>query len=100
MPNKNYLSGRRFEYARKREWEKKGYQVTRAAGSHSSWDLIAVASERPVELIQTKKTKSVAHAKKLLADFKAKPPLTPSKYFHQVLEVRVTGQRDVESATV
>lgn len=100
MPNKNYLSGRRFEYVRKRAWEEQGYQVTRAAGSHSSWDLIAVRFDRPVELIQTKKTKSLAHAKKLLTDFRTKPPLTPSRFFHQILEVKVTGHKGIESATV
>jgi len=40
--NKNYESGRRFEYRVKEYLEKKGYYVMRSAGSKSPVDLIAV----------------------------------------------------------
>jgi Holliday junction resolvase len=41
MPNRNYQRGRRHEYDVKRLLEEAGYVVTRAAGSHSPFDLIA-----------------------------------------------------------
>lgn len=40
--NKNYESGRRFEYRVKQYLEKKGYYVMRSAGSKSPFDLIAI----------------------------------------------------------
>ena len=40
--NKNYESGRRFEYRVKEYLEKKGYYVMRSAGSKSPFDLIAI----------------------------------------------------------
>lgn len=40
--NKNYTSGRRFEYRVKKYLEKKGYYVMRSAGSKSPFDLIAI----------------------------------------------------------
>ncbi len=42
MPNRNYLRGRRFEWQVKKDLEKEGFHVTRASGSHSMYDLIAV----------------------------------------------------------
>jgi len=41
MPNKNYISGRRFEYKVKKFYERIGFFVVRTAGSHSPIDLIA-----------------------------------------------------------
>lgn len=41
MSNKNYESGRRFEYRVRDYLEAKGYLVMRTAGSHSPFDLIA-----------------------------------------------------------
>lgn len=98
--NRNYNAGRRLEYARKKVWETRGYEVTRAAGSHSHWDLIAVHSERPIELIQCKRTKVQSHAEKLLKDWQRNPPLKTSKFYHQVLEVQISGSSKVESTTV
>lgn len=40
--NKNYNSGRRFEYRVKKYLENKGYYVMRSAGSKSPFDLIAI----------------------------------------------------------
>jgi len=42
MTNKNYNSGRAFEYRVKKFLESKGYYVLRSAGSHSPIDLLAV----------------------------------------------------------
>ena len=42
MPNKNYQSGRSFEYRVKKYFEKQGYYVMRSAGSKSPFDLIAI----------------------------------------------------------
>jgi len=41
MPNKNYISGRTFEYKVRDYLESKGYVVVRSAGSHTPIDLIA-----------------------------------------------------------
>lgn len=53
MPNKNYVSGRRFEYKVKKHLEENGYLVFRSAGSHSIADLIAI-SKGDTLLIQCK----------------------------------------------
>lgn len=42
MPNKNYISGRNFEYRVKKYLESKDYFVLRSAGSHSMVDLLAI----------------------------------------------------------
>ena len=64
MPNKNYLKGRAHEYNVKHLLEEAGYTVTRAAGSHSPFDLIATRTtdqtEYEVWLLQLK-AKKVTH---------------------------------------
>jgi hypothetical protein len=42
VTNKNYESGRRFEYRVMRDLEKRGYYCVRSAGSHSKIDVVAV----------------------------------------------------------
>lgn len=42
MVNKNYQRGRAKEYRIKKKYEKCGYYVVRAAGSHSVCDLVAM----------------------------------------------------------
>ena len=54
MPNKNYISGRRFEYRVKKHLENKGWVVFRTAGSHSPVDLIAFRKGLKPCLIQCK----------------------------------------------
>ena len=58
MANKNYQKGRAHEYTIKHILEENGYRVTRAAGSHSEFDLIALketsANEYEVWLMQLK----------------------------------------------
>lgn len=44
--NKNYNSGRKFEYRVKKYLEKEGYYVMRSAGSKSPFDLIAIANNK------------------------------------------------------
>ena len=57
MPNKNYLAGRRREYAIKHYLEAKGMVVCRTAGSHSQFDLLALdPSSGKIYLIQVKPT--------------------------------------------
>lgn len=92
MGNKNYQRGVRFERELKKIWETKGYHVLRTAGSHGKFDLICVDSERPIELIQCKVTERLSVAKKMVKEFRENPPLTPTKYFHQSLVVKVDGE--------
>ena len=42
MSNKNYVSGRAFEYRVKRHLEGKGYYVVRSYASKGTFDLVAV----------------------------------------------------------
>jgi len=53
MPNRNYISGRNFEYKVKKYLEENGYLVFRSAGSHSIADLIAICKTDTL-LIQCK----------------------------------------------
>ena len=41
MPNRKYLKGRKYEYDVMDIFKEKGYTVTRAAASHSPFDVIA-----------------------------------------------------------
>ena len=56
MVNKNYVSGRRFEYTIKKALEKLGWIAIRSAGSHSPFDIIAIKEGR-ILLLQLKKYK-------------------------------------------
>ena len=98
--NKNYAAGRRTEYECQRRWEAQGYSTTRASGSHSAFDVIAYRTDRPSEMIQCKRVSAKATAQLLLHRFKQEPPLAPSHFFHQVLEVRVKGNKKVLSVTI
>lgn len=103
MPNLNYRAGRRLEYGRKKHWQKRGYGVIRASGSHGDYDLVGIHRENPdypVELIQCKRVKDIASARRLIEKFKANPPYLPSPHYHQVMEVQVKGSKEVLSATV
>ena len=74
MPNKNYISGRNFEYRVKKYLESKGYLVFRTAGSHSIADLIVFPRTpgKPV-LIQCKHTGIISKKEKLTMVLKAHP---------------------------
>ena len=54
MANKNYETGRRFEYTIKKALEKLGWIAIRSAGSHSPFDIIAIKGDR-ILLLQLKK---------------------------------------------
>ena len=56
MANRNYLKGRRHEYAVAKSLRELGYTyVTRAAGSHSPFDIIAVnPNTKKILLVQCK----------------------------------------------
>ncbi len=99
-PNPNYNAGRRMEYARKKFWESCGYTVMRSAGSHGAFDLTCFRSDRPVVGLQCKRVEKRSAADRLIATFKVNPPLTPSKYFHQTIEVYVSEDRELLTATV
>ena len=53
MPNSRYESGRRFEYAVKKDLEERGYFCTRSSGSHGAVDIVAIG-EYNILLIQCK----------------------------------------------
>jgi hypothetical protein len=107
MPNSNYLAGRRFEYERKKYYERVlKCEVMRTAGSHGLFDLIVISPDGDVSFLQLKRTEDKATAKRMLNAFKARPPLghrTRAKY-HQVMEVKVlpkgTKKSEVLSVTV
>ena len=54
MVNKNYVSGRRFEYAIKKELHDQGWIAIRSAGSHSPFDIVAIKGNK-ILLLQLKK---------------------------------------------
>lgn len=91
MPNKNYVAGRNFEYARKKVWESKGYVVIRASGSHGPYDLIAIKVREPVALIQCKRVRHEKDAYKIIRKFIKNPPLSTFGHYIQVIEVHVVG---------
>ena len=56
MPNKNYIKGRRKEYAIMKSLKDEGYIIAhRTAGSHSPIDVFAIHKEKKIiKLIQSK----------------------------------------------
>jgi hypothetical protein len=66
MPNKNYRRGVAIERKVKDYLEILGYTVIRAAGSHGSWDIIAVkeGTTEPVRCIQVKRAATLIGAKR------------------------------------
>lgn len=92
MTNKNYISGRRWEYKVKDQWEKDGYVVIRASGSHGDFDLVAF-NPHLVDMpyfIQCKRTRSESEGMRLLKEWREHPPFPPGRVgFKQVLEVVV-----------
>lgn len=91
MPNSNYIAGRQFEYAVMQEWRDKGYSVARTAGSHGAYDVVAFRPDKSVELIQCKRVSTKAEAARLIEGFKEST--VPSKFFHQVIAVKIKGTK-------
>lgn len=55
MSNPSYVKGRRKEYKIKKKLEEIGYIVTRASGSHSPFDLVAISNHTSlIRFIQAK----------------------------------------------
>ncbi len=98
MPNKNYQSGRRFEYETMATWREKGYEVIRASGSHGSYDIVAYKLDRHPEFIQCKSTASPTVARGLLKKFKE--TTLPSSHYHQTLTIRLKGNRAPITVTI
>jgi Holliday junction resolvase len=93
-PNKNYVAGRSFEYARKAAWEADGYDVIRAAGSHGVYDLVAFKRDKIV-FIQCKLVEKGSQVIPLANEFVEKTPILYMRGVGQVLEVRVKGSKEV-----
>lgn len=102
MPNRNYLRGVRFERERLKHYkEVMKHEVMRTAGSHGKFDIITVDAPRAiVTLIQCKVVSSLSQAESLIQKFRESPPLVPMANIHQCMEVKVTGSKEVHSATV
>lgn len=100
MANRNYTSGRRFEYEVATRYREEGYEVMRTAGSHGLFDLIAIKPGRHVDLIQCKVTTSPATAARLLREFKENPPIEGIKNVHQIMEVRIKGSSDIQRVII
>lgn len=99
-PNKNYVQGRNFEYKRRKHYEHEKYHVIRASGSHGKFDLIALDGARPTLAIQCKRVTTEGEADALLEKFRCDPPLTPSKYIKQILDVYVKQTRTTVSTVI
>jgi Holliday junction resolvase len=97
LSNSNYLSGRRFEYERMKAWKKKGYATVRSAGSHGLWDLATVKPNEPVNLIQCKVVNERSTGERMIEKFKANPFLPLSRTYHQYLEIKVKGSKNIMS---
>jgi predicted RNA binding protein YcfA (HicA-like mRNA interferase family) len=87
--NERYTKGRNFEYQIKKIFEKKGFKVMRASGSHGLFDLIAFkknGSEIETIFIQAKsyKKSSKSNARKILEDILKKMNILPQeeRFFH------------------
>lgn len=98
MPNSNYLRGRRWEYAVKKDLESLGYAVMRTAGSHGPFDLIALKAEQPPLCVQCKVVDNHTDARRLLEIWRT--PLPRNTNFHQWLRIKVTGSRESYSSTL
>lgn len=65
------------------------------------WHIISIDAGRAiVTLVQCKVVSSVSAAERLIQRFREKPPLTPMKNIHQVLEIKVKGSKEIHSVTI
>ncbi len=62
MPNRNYANGAALERRVAHEYEDRGYDVTRVAGSHSPKDLVCCKAGYPTLYVQVKGDKGSAFA--------------------------------------
>ena len=95
MPNKNYLSGRRFEYEVMDDLKTKGYKVIRASGSHGEFDVIGYKPHSTI-MVQCKVVETLASAQRLINNWE--PPNPPSQMtFTQEIRVKVKGTGETYS---
>ncbi len=102
MPNANYLRGVRFERERQQAYEIEGWDCMRTAGSHGGADLIAISPKGDVRLIQCKVTSDVASVDRLFKSFRERPPFGHRERarYHQVMEVKIKGSKEIHSWTI
>ena len=68
MPNRNYVKGRRLEYAVLRALRSRGWTAVRTAGSHGWADVIAWKTGRPTLVVQCKSFRTTASELEKYAD--------------------------------
>lgn len=90
--NRNYQSGRRWEYEVMAQRRELGCTVMRTAGSHGFADVIAINTSGGVDFIQCKVTESETTAKRLIETFRKDPPFKAgAAKFHQTMAVKIKG---------
>ena len=92
MPNKNYISGRAFEYKVMKELRDMGFLVMRTAGSHGPFDIVAITDAGYVSLIQCKRVNDYNKVNALVNEFHKNLPLPRSEHYIQCLAVSVKGE--------
>ncbi len=96
--NKNYLRGRRFEYAAKKYLEDKGWIVMRTAGSHGPFDIIAIKDGR-ILLLQLKKWQRLSKKQEIFEFLKIiSLPIKPKLDVTVGLILNMEGLKNVEEA--
>lgn len=100
MPNPKYLSGVRFEREVMKEYEGYGFRVLRSAGSHGVYDVVAYHPERRTIFAQCKVVRTKTEGEKLVKAFLASPPERPSKFFDQLILVKVKGKGEFLQGTI
>lgn len=96
--NSNYNAGRAFEYKTKKAWEQAGYTVIRSAGSHGPADLVAFCPDCKVYLIQCKRVKTRADARKVIASVTRDRAFPPGDHWFRVVEVYISDRRETMTA--
>lgn len=96
MANKQYLSGRRFEYDTMKRWKAKGYEVLRTAGSHGAFDVIAYKPGLFPVFVQCKVVANKAAATRLLKNFNDNAPLCAT--YLTCIEVKVKGSNNIQTS--
>ena len=90
MPNFQHLAGGRLKYLVRRRYERAGFVCLQTDGR--SWDIVALGDYPDVRLIQVKRVADKATARRLIRQFKARPP-KPDGY-HRIMEVYVSDTRE------
>lgn len=94
MANSRYVAGVAYERRCKKKWEEAGWHVTRSAGSHGAYDLIAVhEGNGAVILAQCKVLETMAQAKRLVRDWV--PALKSNDNYLQLLTIWVREEKTV-----